>query len=88
MKDLFLQFAPYITFLFVVALPPEVLNNFKNRTYSSGTFSSWMMRITGYVVFGVYEMMIHQYVVGGVQFIALFFSLLIFLQRYLYRHAK
>ena len=88
MKETFLIVAPYITLLFVVALPPEVFSNFKNRTYSSGTFSSWIMRIVGYAIFGVYEIMIHQYVVGGVQFIALFFSLIIFIQRYLYRHAK
>ncbi len=88
MKELFLLVAPYVTLLFVVALPPEVFNNFKNRTYSSGTSSAWIMRITGYAVFGVYEMMIRQYVVGGVQFIALFFSLIIFIQRYMYRHAK
>ncbi len=88
MKEIFLQIAPYITLLFVIALPPEVLNNFKIRTYSSGTSSAWIMRITGYAIFGIYEIMIQQYIVGSVQFIALFFSVLIFIQRYLYRHAK
>ena len=88
MKEIFLQIAPWSTLLFVVALPPEVFNNFKNKTYSSGTFSSWVMRITGYTIFGIYSLMIGQYVVGAVQFIALFFSTLIFLQRYMFRHAR
>ena len=87
MKESFLHIAPYSTFLFVVALPPEVMGNFKNRTYSSGTFSSWFMRILGYTLFGAYSVVIHEYVVGAVQFVALFFSLLIFIQRYIYRHA-
>ena len=88
MKEIFIHTAPYVTLLFVVALPPEVFSNFKNKTYSSGTVTSWMMRILGYMVFGIYSIMIKEYIVGLVQFIALVLSLVIFLQRYLYRHVK
>ncbi len=88
MKELFIQTAPYITLLFVAALPPEVLSNFKNKTYSSGTLTAWVVRIVGYTIFGMYSIVIREYVVGAVQFIALALSLIIFLQRYLYRHAR
>ena len=88
MKEIFINVAPYITLLFIVALPPEVISNFKNRTYASGTMSPWIMRITGYGIFGIYELLIGQYVVGTVQFIALFLSLIIFIQSFMYRHAK
>lgn len=88
MKELFITFAPYITLLFIVALPPEVLRNFKKKTYASGTLSSWTLRIAGYSVFGIYSVMIGEYTVGLVQFIALVLSLVILSQSFIYRHAK
>lgn len=87
MKDLFLQFAPYITLIFIIALPPEVIRNFKSKTYSSGTLMSWGMRIVGYIIFGIYSVMIKENVVAVTQFVALTLSICILLQRFTYKHA-
>ena len=88
MKEIFLHIAPYITILFIVAMPPEVVRNIRRKTYASGTVSSWTMRIIGYGVFGIYSLMIGQHVVGIIQFIALAFSVIILSQRFAYRNAK
>ncbi len=87
MKQLFLQFAPYVTLLFIVALPPDVIRNFRRQTYASGPLFSWGLRIVGYIVFGIYLMMKSEYVAGTIQFVALALSLLIVGQSFLYRRA-
>lgn len=88
MKEIFITYAPYITFLFIIALPPEVIRNFRTKTYASGTISSWAMRITGYGVFGVYSLFINQYIVAFVQGVVLLLSVTILVQRFVYKEKK
>lgn len=88
MKEIFLLFAPYIVLVFIIAMPPEIFRNFKTKTYSSGTRSSWLLRILGYSIFGFYSLIIHEYVVALAQIISLCLSLCIIIQSYMYRHAK
>jgi hypothetical protein len=87
MKEIFIQFAPYVTFLFLVALPPELIRNWVTKVYSSGTLQSWSLRVIGYTVFGIYSFIIGEYIVALVQFIALILSAIIIAQSFIYRHA-
>jgi hypothetical protein len=88
MKELFIIFAPYIVWVFIIALPPELMRNFRRKTYSSGTRSAWFLRIAGYSIFGIYSFTISQNVVALVQFVSLSLSVGILVQSYMYRHTK
>lgn len=88
MKELFILVAPYSTLLFLIALPPEVLRNFRQKTYRSGTLTSWIIRIVGYTLFGIYSIMISEYVVATTQFIALGFSTVILIQAFVFTKEK
>jgi hypothetical protein len=88
MKELFVTFAPYIVWVFIIALPPELFQNFKNKKYASGTRSSWLLRIIGYTIFGIYSLLIFENVVAIVQFVALGLSLGVLAQSYIYKNAK
>ena len=85
MKDIFILIAPYSTLLFLIALPPEVIRNFKNKSYRSGTLASWIIRIIGYTLFGMYSILIKEYVVATTQFVALVLSAVILVQSFVYR---
>lgn len=84
MKEVFILVAPYSTLFFLVALPPEVIRNFRNKSYRSGTLTSWIIRIVGYTLFGVYSVLIKEYVVAATQFVALGLSTVILIQSFIY----
>jgi uncharacterized protein with PQ loop repeat len=88
MHSIILIIAPYATILFLVSFPPEIIRNVRTKVYASGTITSWSVRALVYLLFGIYSMMISEYVVGIVQFVALVFTMVILIQSCVYKHAK
>ncbi len=81
----FLVFGPFGTLFFLMAMPVDIVKNYRSQKYSSGSLVAWVLRIIGYSVFGIYLLVKGEYVAGAAQFVGLILASIIVIQKFLYQ---
>lgn len=86
--ELFKQYGGLASWLFIVGLPPQVWTNWRKGRYTSGSLGTWGLYIFAYFSFGLYMLLIGQWIVAGGQFVGGMLCVLITLQSRLLPHAQ
>lgn len=85
--DLFMQYGGLTVWLFIVALPPQIIKNWWNGKYASGPRITWVLFIVAYFSFGFYLLCKTEYIANIGQFTGGMFSVVVFAQSFMYKWA-
>ncbi|MEX1063795.1 MAG: hypothetical protein WD898_00145 [Candidatus Paceibacterota bacterium] len=86
--DLLLKFGGLSSWLFILALPPQVYGNWQENIYKSGPRTTWWLFIAAYALFGTYMLLVGEHIVAAGQYAGGILSITVMVQSYIYKHAK
>ena len=88
LRQFFLKYGGWSVWLFIIGIPPQIIQNFGTHTYASGTLTSWTLFATAYFLFGTYALTKKDLPVMAGQYTGGVLCLIVILQSFLYVHAR